>query len=571
MIILLLFVILSATNLIGQQNDSLTISYNEYYNYKNIDSRLFYNKTDSVSTFKIDGYNVSTFYSNDYKLSNYLDAEFLRRNQNYLYGARFRGDYSTNEILERPAIHNFSIIPILGWNVKEYELTGGVGYKNTKENNLTKEGYDAFSNIKYDNTKNELDYIHGDADYRLDNLDDDNNINSKIGLRFSKIFLNDIVISSSGTFFFDKYHYDSYKTESKLLQSDAYDFKFGVNYIVNNNWTNESSLGFMQKNKVTDSKGSVFSENETDDFTLENQVYFMDVDFQSKNGFKIVRRSEEFSFESNKNSYTDYKVSLNNNSLWFRDNCEYGYDLEYSKYEYKSLIKEKNDDRDIISGTLSPYWRSKHFDSLISFSQYLNLDYYHLVNLSSLKSANNHEDYSIKSTTNIKISSVDYLEFKLGGIFDTRYQVYDYDTLFVKSIVLKNFSTADSITFKTSDNLDVTYGFKYGFEQLGRLNFDDFKFEVKNTKYHIFNSLALSISDDYSNLIIEYYYYKIDSYRRDRDSGKDVFDYEYIVHGPKSTVEIITDFGMKISGQFKYNIFKDREESSLSLILGYSF
>ena len=595
-------------------NDSIYFNYDDYYSYKKLNSGIKLEFSDSLYYMRFNGKSMATLYTYSFKNYNTIDAIFIRNFDYFRIGNRVNGNFTTNEELITPTHNNIYFVPNLGFDLYDFSVDFGMGYVNRKDEVYFSDGYKIILKFSYskknnqdkniaDDDKNNIVFEDEDGDsnsssnysmninYEADNLDTLTNYMVDVGANYSDSFEDDLLnYLGSGNYRTDSYHYLDPSNRRNRVLKNSYRIDNEFTYKINNEIENRSSFFFSQRGKDTYVIDSLNSSNEQITLGLGNQFYVFSNRLLSLFKIEYIDKDETFLFtnsydtksrEQSSNNFGDYTFKIDTkNRYFYNSNLDLFINSRYLKYENKSLSDNNLNDRDIITFNVNPgaefynnnknnnVAKSKNF----SINESFNFSYYHLANISTVKSNNNYKEWVFDNKIDYKYFFTDYLDIGGQVNFKSSYHIYDYDSLYVKSFIIKNYTASDTVKLSFTENLSIKFGARYTYEEFGRVNWDDFVENPERLKNFYYTFMRFIIEDNLKyKFEVEYFFYEIDFYIFNQENFDDyILDNVYIIHGPRFYSKFFIN-NFEFNSNFTYNFYREKRELVFSLGGSYSW
>ncbi len=592
----------------SQQNDSIYFNYDDYYSYKKLNSGIKLEFRDSLYYMKFNGKSLATLYTYSFKNYNTIDAIFSRKFKYLTIGNRINGNFTTNETLIKPTHNNIYFVPNVGIDIYDFSFNLGLGYMNRKDEVTFSDGYKIISKIGYIKGNSNVDKFSNNSTLQegdnfddnpivfesetgsssfssnitieADNLDTLSNYLVDVNANYYDDFGDELLdYSGFGNYKTESYHYyDSSNRINRVLRN-IYRLNNEFKYKVNSDIENITSFSLSQRSKESFILDSLSSSNEQLTLGLGSEANIFSNKLLSIFKIEYIDKDETFVYTDSYNSknraqnstnFGDYSFKLESKNKYFYNRfVELFFDSRYLKYESKSLNENNLNDRDIIQFNLTPgvkYSNIRNRKNIFTIRESFNLSYYHLVNISSVKSNNNYREWVFDNK--IDYSSDISKDLRIGGVlnFKSSYHIYDYDSLYVKSFIIKNYTASDTVRYNFTTNFSIKLGLRYTYEEFGRVNWDDFLENPEKFKsfYYTFLSFALSENQKYK-FELEYFFYEIDFYSFDRDNYNNYnLESVYIMHGPKFNTKFLLN-NFEFNSNFTYNFYRTKRELIFSL------
>ncbi len=518
------------------EKDSINLSYSYFPTYQIINTGINLNNSDSLSDFYLAGHNTRTIYDKFSKNDLEITSSFAAKKADFSFGGLISTNYVSNSSVTRPTNNSISLMPLICYTKESVKLNAAAGYLSKVDEVSDKTGFGIDINGRYDG-KHDSGIISLNSDLEADGLDKDINYNSSSGVIFTKdLDQQSGTISAGGSGNFLQYHFSDFTNNDFRIKRYEYDINAGFLYNASEKLRNNSIVRFYARNKDSYRNGSLLSFNSNSDISLSDEIMFSTGRLFTSLKGEFDTGSDKYSmdFEENDKSLSFYNFSLSSQANYSYSDYIFGLYGRYFKHEYKSLSNSNLEDRDIVKISLKPdvtYNRRRSLNVTQSFP----LDYYKLINISSLRSGNNYTDRVVNSVTDIKnvFSSNLYITGKIH--LRSYFRSYEYDDTFKNSFVIKNYSFSDTVSYKLNRILSAKLSTRYIYEETGNFNYDDFTENPQTYKNHYYTSFSMTLGTvRYIRITSEYYFYEIDSYKFDQDDfdRSDLVNV-YISHGPK--------------------------------------
>ncbi|PID28310.1 MAG: hypothetical protein CR982_04485 [Candidatus Cloacimonadota bacterium] len=550
--------------------DSVSVNFDDFDKFKKVGMEFYYDYKDSLQLINLEGKNSTTFYGVNSKYNNEIKAEYLKYIDIYRYGGRFLGNFTSNEPLAKPSNHNFYISPSIGIKLKSFKSDLGVGFIHKKDDKRKNSGVNIYTENSYEDFISLNNYKVGNLNFNFDSMDSLQNYKGdvEIGLK-NYLYQDDVYYGINAKYRINNYNYYTTTNNLNNVKNIEYEIDTSLDYDMPNGVNNSVLLNFKQNDKDSFSPDTLYSRQDISELGFGNRLTIVRSGLSSFLKIYYKNRREKFLINGNKDSFKNYRFSIESENFIRKFNSDFELKAKYMKYQYKSLKNENLNDKDIIQFGVYPSVKFELFNIILK--QTVNYDFYKMVNISSLKSGNNHKNHNIKSRTNYLYIFNNNLKINGEISFNTRYQSYDYDSLNVKSFAIKNYSISDSLSFPIKRGTTY-FTNKLSYEEYGRIDFDQFVMDPINHKHHIYNSIGITGKNKFISIGLEYFHYEIDTYMYDLEKfGKSRLSDVYIVHGPKLNLSLTLVKKWVTHLRIKYNLYREREELTLSIVSGYSF
>lgn len=516
--------------------DSIFVSYSDFSTYEILNSGFNFSNTDSLSEFHLKGNTTKTMYEKYSKNDFGIAGDFSIKNGIYKFGGLLSNNYSSNSSVTRPTSNSTIIMPLAGFSVNGLNFETAAGYVGKVDEIDEKRGQGVSVKGNYI-FKDGLNDISLNSGLTADNTDDDINYNNSSQVSYLKLFEGEFGnFTLNGSNNIHQYHFSDFSGNSFRVNRYEYDIKTGFLYIASDNIRNIANLGWYARNKDSHKNDAILSYNSNSDLSLSDEVIFDNKRIMTSFKIDFDTGSDKYSldYEENDKSLSFYNFSLSSQSNYKWNKYNFGIYGRYFKHEYKSLSNSNLEDRDIIKMSLKPdvnFFLNDKF----SVTQSFPLEYYRMMNISSLRSGNNYIDRVVNSVTDIKNQFNDELYITGKIQFRSYFRSYDYDETFSNSFIIKNYSLGDTVSYKFTPLMSAKLSNRYIYEEYGNFNYNSFTENPLTYKSHYYTSLSFLLGiGRYSKFTAEYYFYEIDSYNFDQDDfSKDELTRVYISHGPK--------------------------------------
>jgi hypothetical protein len=516
--------------------DSIYFSYSDFDAYKIMSSNINFSNSDSLSRFSLSGRNSKTFYEKYSKNDFGIKGDFSVVDENFQYGILLSTDHISNSSSARPALNDVRILPLIGYSYRDMNARAALGYigKNSETAQKTGQALVADGDIKFGTGSMNLKVRSG---FSADNTDKDLNFNSDSSADMVRFFDGDFGnLTLNGTGNISQYHFPDGTEDMFRIRRYEYNISSAFLYLVSERISNTVRAGFYARKRDTYSNGAISSYNSNTNISFSDEIAYNERALSASLRFDFDTGGDKFSlsYDMNDKSLSFYNFSTGASAGYRINDFIFGITGKYLKHEYKSLTDSNLEDRDIIKISLSPGFNFGG-NRLFAISQSFPLEYYHLVNISSQRSVNNFTDRSVNSVTDIKSVITDGL-YVTGRIsFKSFFRSYDYDDNHSNSFVLKNYSFADTVSYKISKQAALKLSGQYIYEESGNFNYKDFTENPQTFKNSYYGSLSFQFQINSGfRFLPEYYFHEIDSYAFDQDDfSKHKITRVYIAHGPK--------------------------------------
>jgi len=557
---------------IPQLSDTIGVSYNDYYNYSQLNGVIRYSPKDSISSLQLAAKTSATYYPESFKSNSDFQARYLQFYENLQAGIRFYGAFSNDKLISLPASGNLQLLPEIGYNTEEWQLSSGIGYAAKREENDQNEGYKLFFDGAFAPVSGEYAGSNFTVSAEHDNLDSNANYNIAASGSYLQNW-NDISLTTEAHSGFQSYHQNLIDRQTNI-QRKTNNINAILQYQITNQSINRFSLNFEQKDKSAPGNADI-SMNQSVLFGFSDQLFYANSLYDGSWRLDYKNSSESFTYSEKEDSYTDYLYQFSTeNSIYFKD-----FTFSLGGRYYKSSLEGKKineqisaEDRDIVQLALTPQisWR---YNSILKLYQSVPLDYYHLINISASRSANNRTDRGITSISGWQYTFLPGWQNKGNVIFKTLYQAYDYsgDIAGINSYLIKENSVNDSLEWQISEKSMLSLQFRYSYDEFGYLNWQQFTEQplTHSRGYLTIFGYTFQQSEKHK-LRLEYLFHESDKFRHDsEDIKKSYLSEVYIQQGPRlignvSYKKIDTEL------QAAYYFYRfDRRELTFNLKAGY--
>jgi len=535
-LILILIMMFSYVSFCQAGKDSVAVSYFDYSTYKVFNTGLFFDNTDSLTSFHLSGKNSRTIYEKYSKNDFGFTADLSIVKDSYKFGGILESDYISNSSLNRPTTNNFKLMPLLGYSINNVNIETAYGFvsKSDEISDLKGEGLLIKGNYAL---KDNLNNFTLNSDLTADNLNDDYNYGNISKLDYVRMFEGDFGnLLLTGNNSIHQYHFSDFSDNLFKIKRYEYNLRTEFLYIASDEIKNISSLGFYARNKDSYKNNSLLAYNSNSDLSLSDEIIYSSSKLFSSLKIDFDTGSDKYSldYDENDKSLSFYNFALSSYSNYNFSGYIFGISGKYFKHEYKSLTNTNTEDRDIVKFSLKPDMNFTLWNSL-SVSQSFPLEYYRLINISSERSGSNYIDRVANSVTDLKNNFNDRFYMTAKIQFRSYYRSYDYDETFSNSFVIKNYSLGDTAAYKINKILTVKLSDQFIYEEFGNFNYDDFTENPVNFKNHYYTSISFLVGRIKNFAFnFEYYFYEIDHYNFDQENfNKSDLTRVYIAHGPK--------------------------------------
>lgn len=518
------------------EKDSINLSYSYFPTYKVLNTGINLNNTDSVSDFYLSGHNTRTIYERFSKNDLGITGKFAAKNGDFSFGGLISTNYVSNSSVTRPTNNSISLMPLAGYSRENIKLNAAAGYLSKVDEVSEKSGFGIDLSGRYDR-EHDSGILSLNSDIEADGLDDNINYNSASGVNFiKKLDQQSGTISAGGNGNFLQYHFSDFADNDFRIKRYEYDINAGFLYNASEKLRNNSVVRFYARNKDSYRNGSLLNFNSNSDISLTDEIMFSSGRLFTTLKGEFDTGSDKYSmdYEENDKSLSFYNFSLSSHANFNYSDYMFGLYGRYFKHEYKSLSNSNLEDRDIVKISLKPdvtYSRNRS----LTVTQSFPLEYYKLINISSLRSGNNYTDRVVNSITDIK--NVFNPDLYITGKIHLRsyFRSYDYDDTYKNSFVIKNYSFSDTVSYRLNRILSAKLSARYIYEETGNFNYGDFTENPQTYKNHYYTSFSVTLGTvRYMRITSEYYFYEIDSYNFDQnDFDRSDLKNVYISHGPK--------------------------------------
>jgi len=553
-------------------SDTIGISYNDFYSYSQLNGILRYSPGDSLSSLQLAAKTSATYYPESFKSNSDFQVRYLQFYNHLQAGIRFYGLFSNDKLISLPASGNMQLIPEIGYNSEEWKVSSGIGYAAKREENRQNEGYKLFLDGAFTPLSGEYAGSNFSVLAEHDNLDSNSNYNIAASGSYLQNW-NDISLTTEARSDFQSYHQNVNNSQTNI-QRKANRINAIMQYQLTNQTVNRFSLLFEQRDKSAPDNPSI-SRNQSVLFGFSDQLFYVNEFYDGSWRLEYKNSSENFTYSEKEDSYTDYLYQFSTENAFFVRDFTFSVGGRY----YKSSLEGKKineqisaEDRDIVQLALTPQisWR---YNSILKLYQSVPLDYYHLINISASRSANNRTDRGITSISGWQYTFLPGWQNKGSVIFKTLYQAYDYsgDIAGINSFLVKENSISDSLEWQIADKSLLSLQFRYSYDEFGYLNWQQFTTQpiTHSRGYLAIGGYTFQQSDKHK-LRLEYIFHESDKFRHDTDDiNKSYLSEVYIQQGPRLTGNLsYKKIDTELQAAYYFYRF-NRRELTFNLKAGY--